>query len=969
MPFLFVLASGLAVAQSVAQPATPEKKKPVKPAPAAAAPAATPAAPPRAAPAEARAAAPAPLSRAPLPGPSGVGYRTDHLPAWVQAVPATPAAPSAPADSGARARRELLFDLQMQLAQPKPQTFFRWRSVALDSSTLRDVSQPQVNFNPAYQTVLLHEAAVIRGGQRLDRLADARVELLRREQQLERQVIDGVQTALLVLNDVRVGDAVEVAYSVEGENPIFEGRVSTLLQLAWDSPIDVLHVRIEAPLGRTLHTRGIGGDVAVERLVQGERQVLRVLRTQVAPIPQEAAPPPWFKVYPALHVSDFADWAEVNRWAQRLFAPAPEASAELKALAATLKQRSLAPEQLVAEALRFVQDEVRYFSVSLGESSHRPKAPAQTLAERLGDCKDKVMLLNALLGELGVAAKPALVSTARNRGVVAYLPAHDPFDHVISRVELGDKVYFLDPTMNGQGLSLASRGYLSYGKALVVGGADELVDVVPPAFAQERLEHEQRWNLTDPRKDARLTVLMRAHGLAAERWRQVVAGAGTQRIGDALAGAYARVAPNLKLVGELAVQDDRERNLLELRLEFTQAKPGQYSRGGIDLEFSAIELLDVLTGPPEARRRAPFLIDQPRVVDYRIIVDAPRPLTFRPPPPQQVADPHFGLDWRVEVAGNTGTVHLHYERRSDDVQPANLETFRERIGRARALTGNRLRLAVVDFAALRPEFERVDRKLRGARGFKQDQLHEILLRNEVNRVLDTAALVGFGLEGGHAARAFAERATTNNLLGDFESSMADSQAALATEPNNADALEARAVALVGLGRDRDALALLESPALANRNATRNWLGTTHYYLGDYARAEQVLRETVQTGGDEEREFAKLWLYLTAERQGGRGREAIAAHAASADASKLTGALLHYFDDRLDRDGLLKVARARQEMERLNLAEAYFFIGERLQAQGKRPDALTWFERVVGTGAVPYREYTYAKRELAAGARR
>ena len=61
----------------------------------------------------------------------------------------------------------------------------------------------------------------------------------------------------------------------------------------------------------------------------------------------------------------------------------PEIAAKMKAAFAAWKARNLAPEVLVAEVLRFVQDDVRYFSMSLGESSHRPKPAARTLAERL----------------------------------------------------------------------------------------------------------------------------------------------------------------------------------------------------------------------------------------------------------------------------------------------------------------------------------------------------------------------------------------------------------------------------------------------------------------------------------------------------------------------------------------------------------------------------------------------------------
>ena len=49
--------------------------------------------------------------------------------------------------------------------------------------------------------------------------------------------------------------------------------------------------------------------------------MLRVLRERVAPVQGESNTPPWFKVYPALAVTDYTGWDEVDAWAQRLFAP------------------------------------------------------------------------------------------------------------------------------------------------------------------------------------------------------------------------------------------------------------------------------------------------------------------------------------------------------------------------------------------------------------------------------------------------------------------------------------------------------------------------------------------------------------------------------------------------------------------------------------------------------------------------
>jgi lipoprotein NlpI len=129
-----------------------------------------------------------------------------------------------------------------------------------------------------------------------------------------------------------------------------------------------------------------------------------------------------------------------------------------------------------------------------------------------------------------------------------------------------------------------------------------------------------------------------------------------------------------------------------------------------------------------------------------------------------------------------------------------------------------------------------------------------------------------------------------------------------------------------------------------------------------------LRESAAAASGESRHFTLLWLYLAAERQGGRGRAAIADEVANLDAGldEWGSQLLRYLGGALGRDELLKAAKAKPDQERLRLAEAYFFIGQQLAAQGRRGEALPWFERTVATQAVPYREFTIAQWELKRG---
>ena len=898
---------------------------------------------------------------------SGEGWRVGPHPAWVQPVPGEPAegtpwpAPKVAADGG---RRDLLWDAQQRYGQGKPQFHFRQRVLVTQSQALGQASQWQVNFNPAFQTVVLHEAVLWRDGKRLDRLADARIELVRREQRLEQQVIDGTQTLLLVLNDVRVGEPVELSYTLEGENPIYEGRIDTGAQLASEVPVDLLHLRIEAPAERMLQARVLATTLEPERLTEGGRQVIRVLRRDVAPVRQEQGTPPWIKVFPALDVTEYRSWAEVDAWAQRLFALPATPHADIAARAAAFQATGKTGEALVAEVLRFVQDEIRYFSVSLGESSHRPKAPEQTLAERLGDCKDKVMLLNALLRALGFEARPALVSMQRNRGLAQFLPSHGQFDHVVTHLRLDGTVRFLDATISGQGGPLAVRGYLPYGLALVVGQGEALQPAMPPASALNELHFEQRWDLSQPGKPARLAVVLRARGLVAEGMRSGVAQGGLDRLAESIGGAHTRVQPGLRRVGEARLSDDRDSNTLQVQLDFEHADLGEYELGSMLVEFNAIELSDMLVGPAEQQRRTPFLIEQPALATSRIEVITPQPMQARPPAPTEVADRHFRLAVSTEVQDKRLALVRRYERRSDEVLPADLPAFRENLIKARQQLGSRLRLAVLEPATLDAVFNPIGPRVRSSPGFRDDNAARLQIRQELALGLATQVLLRTGNDAPLAQRVRAERALNANLLGSFDTGLSDAELVLKKDASSANALEARAVALVGLGRLEDSLPAFEAMAAAGkRSAAQHWMGAVQLSLGRAAAAEALFREVVASGGGDEREFALLWLFLSAERQGlGRGREAIAPHVASADAKKLTGALLLHFDGQLSREALMKVVSGQREMARPNEAEAYFYLGQWALAKGQADEAQRAFKQVLATGVVMYRETTFARLE-------
>jgi lipoprotein NlpI len=103
--------------------------------------------------------------------------------------------------------------------------------------------------------------------------------------------------------------------------------------------------------------------------------------------------------------------------------------------------------------------------------------------------------------------------------------------------------------------------------------------------------------------------------------------------------------------------------------------------------------------------------------------------------------------------------------------------------------------------------------------------------------------------------------------------------------------------------------------------------------------------------------------MSAERNKGAGKAAIEPHLAGVDRTVWSGQLVNFLAERTSQEELLKEARKDQAMERLNLAEAYFFIGQKMMLAGDAAGARRMFQRAVDLEAVPYREHLFAQTEL------
>src|SRR6185312_12202502 len=145
------------------------------------------------------------------PADSAPVVQLGPAPAWVEAQPWSIPEGDGP---GGFPAEVILRDAQDSLTTGSSEYYVHEVVRLLTAAGVREYSRQTNEFSPAYESVTWHTLRITRGGQVIDRLPTAKFTRLQRELELENQLFTGLVTAAAVLDDVRVGDVIETAYTL-----------------------------------------------------------------------------------------------------------------------------------------------------------------------------------------------------------------------------------------------------------------------------------------------------------------------------------------------------------------------------------------------------------------------------------------------------------------------------------------------------------------------------------------------------------------------------------------------------------------------------------------------------------------------------------------------------------------------------------------------------------------------------------
>jgi len=582
----------------------------------------------------------------------------------------------------------LLLDHQTQ-GGGRAASFSRVVARLLTIDGVDQLGELSIDFHPSYQTLTWHWLRVIREGRMIEHLDLARIRLLQREPELESRIYAGAVSAVDVVEDLRPGDIVDYAYTIEGENPIMGGKLAVEYTLAVDQPVRQHIVRVVSPADRPLVVRTRAAEIVPLRAETPApaKPAVGTISTaagveytwegrELDAIEGEGEAPEWFDPYPAIEFSEFADWAAVVAWAVKLYDLPEELTPELETRLAAWTKQAATPVARAELAVRFVQDEIRYFAIAAGESSHRPNAPGLVFARRFGDCKDKTGLTVALLHRLGIKAWPALVDSRGGPQLPVRAPSPYAFDHVITAFELDGHLHWVDPTLQRQGGRLVESAVPSYDHALLVRAGETGFTRIPrPKFEEPLRTVREHYVFSAAGDDAKLAVetVFRSDEADAERDR--LARTSRTKLALRLLDNYVRQFPGAELAAEPEWTDDRAANRITLHESYLVKSIWRSGEGKTrSLEFSAGDLADYVRKPHVLRRRTPLDLAWP--VHTRQIIEATLPGGWAVKPEHHhVENEVLAFDAKVASAGSKLTLDYTYRAKSDFVAPAVMRTY------------------------------------------------------------------------------------------------------------------------------------------------------------------------------------------------------------------------------------------------------------------------------------------------------
>ncbi len=598
----------------------------------------------------------------------------EETPAWVTAHDLRPVpdiVPEMPAE-GAR-HPALLVDHQHNLETAE---FFHRRAYYLTNyAAVAEGSRLEISFAPGREHLVLHSLFIRRGTEVIDLHAGQEMRVLHREAEMERHSFDGRLLAVMLLPDVRPGDVVDYSFSRRNTCPPLFGRLCGGFVLRGGFAAQALRCRILYREERVVYVAPRFCDAQPQVAFTPEGLVeCRWDRDDVKPILVNPGTPGWAVPFEFVDYGEFATWEDVAEAASHLFTFSAESFPEhLDGWLEQVRSTTASPEEFILQVIRYVQDRIRYVSVSIEEHTHVPYDVGTIIDRHYGDCKDKATLLSQLLRRAGFDAVPVLVHAHQRERAVQGLARPIAFNHAIVRLRHNGRTHWIDGTTPSQGGLLETMSWPSYGAGLILNSPGEALAPIPPPPVPSATWYDEFFKVHQTDGMAELRVTRIYTGMRADVIRHRLAHDGLPEFERRLLESYRRAYPDIKINAPTTCDDNRNGNRITIVYTFLLLHLWQQVRSAPQLRnqvnqavFHTFGIHPVLQLPPPGKRKDPYATLHP--VQINASMEVRLPAGFVPSRQQAIIKSSaFQCKFLKEVSSNSGRFNFQYASTSDHI--------------------------------------------------------------------------------------------------------------------------------------------------------------------------------------------------------------------------------------------------------------------------------------------------------------
>jgi hypothetical protein len=548
----------------------------------------------------------------------------------------------------------------------------------INASGVQGESEVSVTFSPQFQQVVFHRICIIRDGVVLDQLQPARIKVVQEETDRRDYQYNGLQRAFITLSDVRKGDRIEVAYSVIGFNPVFGKKFAAKRYFIRSTAVCNYFRTIITSPDRPLHILTRNNAPEPQEQKAQSTLIYRWINPPLKADDDDGAVPSWYSSLPFVCISEYKDWHEVVDWGLNIynhyqFTLPP---ALLKKITEWQKTAAGNKDLFANLAARFVQNDIRYLGLEIGENTHRPHAPAEVFTGRFGDCKDKALLLSVILQHEGIPAYATLINTTEGHTLPDVTPSPNNFDHVIVAIQrTGDRWLYIDPTMSGQRGELSDLYIPNYGYTLILRNGEDSLRTVPSSKNYDYyIQEDLNAGFYDT---SRFTVTTTYKGGAADKTRSQYEEASRKDIEDSYTKYYGSWLSGIQRDRPIDYSDDSLRN--ELTIKESYAIPHLWTtdkKGKRSFDFVVKMIRDYLPDVPEGKSTTPISLSYPLEVHYTLHVRLPEEWDFSPGP-IHIRRHAYQFDFTPDVSGKDLTLRYTLTTFTDHIDAADIARYKD----------------------------------------------------------------------------------------------------------------------------------------------------------------------------------------------------------------------------------------------------------------------------------------------------